>query len=357
MQQIQDNPAQSPATLTEFARRDSLEAPETYLEALEAVLEILTREGGLVQLPDVPGIILPDLHARREMLIEVLGTHIEEGPLAGEQIFELLQQGRINVVCVGDIPHSETRSDWVINLDGEWTQELLDREMVRSLGTALMVMYLKLQYPEHFFCLRGNHDDMVGELARDFRKYVGLKYNENDELVLTDEGKPVLTSDKGESILVREWVLNREGWGYKFLYKWSRFERALPLMAQGSYFVVSHTLPHQAVKKMDIQDMYRPRIVSLELTLRRGVKQDAIEGTLENLGVREQVKRWFHGHTPVPPEKHDGKYDEGLDGLTIRLNNPKKYVFAYVPASTDERMFDPEKDVYIKAVNEKGFHR
>lgn len=357
VRRIQQTPAYTLEALTEFARRDQLELPETYLSALDATLERLMQEGGLVQLQDLPTIVIPDLHARRGLLIDILGTRIEAGSASGSLVFELVQQGRMNVVCVGDIVHSETRSDWVINFEGEWTRDLLDKEMVRSLGAAAMMMYLKIQYPANFHCLRGNHDDMAGELAEDFRKFVGLKYDAQDELVLTGDGSPVLTGDKGESKLVREWVLNREGWGRPFLYRWSRFDRALPLMAQGSYYVISHTLPCIAVSKADIQDIYRPRIVTLELTSRRGENREAVEGTLESLGIKQQVKRWFYGHSQVPLDKNDGKYEESLDGLALRLNNPKKYVFAYVPGSSDERLFDPTKDVYIKAPDEDAFYR
>src|SRR5579884_222064 len=173
-QDIQDNPATTLEKLRELASRDSLESPETYRTALETVLEVLNKEESLIQLQDLPTIVIPDIHARRGLLLDVLSHSIREGPYRGQQIFELLQSGFINVVCVGDIVHSEERADWVINDDGDWTTELLDKEMIRSLGTALIIMYLKMQYPEHFHCLRGNHDDMVGELAKDFRKFVGL---------------------------------------------------------------------------------------------------------------------------------------------------------------------------------------
>lgn len=76
--------------------------------------------------------------------------------------------------------------------------------MVRSLGAGAMVMYLKLQFPEHFYCLRGNHDDITGELET-FRKFVGIRRDEQGEVVLID-GRPVLTADQGEPEIVREWI-------------------------------------------------------------------------------------------------------------------------------------------------------
>ncbi len=338
-----ENPASSLDTLKAFAQRDRLEPPGFYRTALENVVEVLSQQGSLPHIQDLPSIIIPDLHARRAMLADILSARIAQSA----SVFELLQQGRINVVCVGDIVHSEERSDWVINLDGEWTDELLDKEMVRSLGAGAMIMYLKLQFPDHFYCLRGNHDDIAGELGT-FRKFVGIRRDQKDDVVFVD-GHPVLTSDKGEPELVREWLLGREEWGQGFLDAWARFEQTLPLLLQGSYFVVSHTLPQIPLSEEAIRDPNRPKEITLELTTQRGIDSSAIIGTLENLKIQDVVQRWFYGHSIVPQDKNDGRYEENLDGLVVRLNNSKKYVFANVPSSSDERRFDPMKDVYIKA--------
>ena len=349
-----ENPAARLEALSDFAGHQQLEELQVYCDALAVATAVLVAQGGVVTLPDLPTIILPDLHARRELFIDVLSARLPEGPLAGEQVFELLRAGRINLLCVGDLVHSEQRDHWVINRDGEWTQDLLDKEMVRSLGAGMMAMYLKIEYPEHFYCLRGNHDDIAGELAADFRKFVGLKYNEQDELVYVD-GQPYKTGDKGESQLVREWVLNREGWGQSFLEAWARFERGLPLLALGPYYVVTHTLPRSAVSAADLHNPTRPREASLELTSRRGIHREAIAGTLDDLGIGERVQHWFYGHSMVSKETNGGRYEEGLDGLLVRLNSPKRHVFAYVPASTGERRFEPERDVFIKDPGEGDF--
>ncbi|GCE22766.1 metallophosphoesterase [Dictyobacter kobayashii] len=345
MLNVLNNPASTFEMLSDFARHNQLEPVETYRAALEAIVKVLPPPGSLLHLPDLPTLIIPDLHARREMLLAIFQTPLMEGPFAGRQVFELLQQGLINVVCVGDIVHSEERSNWVINLDGEWTPELLDKEMVRSLGAGAMIMYLKLQYPEHFHCLRGNHDDMAAEFGP-FRKFVGLKYDEQDEPVLVD-GQSVLTADKGESQIVRDWILAREGYGQTFLDAWTQFERALPLFAQGSYYVISHTLPDISFSESDLHDPNKLRNITLALTSNRGINPPAIKSTLDNLGLKDIVQRWFYGHSRVLPEKNGGKYEEDLDGLLVRLNNPKKQVFAYVPLASDERRFDPTRDVYL----------
>src|SRR5215467_5974170 len=199
-QGIIDNPARSLGELREFARRDCLELPETYRAAIDGALDVLHKEEGLIRLDPLPTIIIPDIHARRDMLIDILSSQLSDGLYKSNLIFELLQQKLINIVCIGDIVHSEERSAWVINDNGDWTTELLEKEMIRSLGTAALIMYLKMQYPKHFHCLRGNHDDIAGELSEDFRKFVGVKYKNNERVMIN--GRPMLTSGKGESKIV-----------------------------------------------------------------------------------------------------------------------------------------------------------
>lgn len=349
-----ENPARTLEALSDFARRDQLEPVETYRAALADALEVLSESGRLLYLADLPTVIIPDLHARRELLLAVLNVPLLEGSLAGRQIFELLQRGDINVICVGDIMHSEDRSHWVINPDGAWTAELLDKEMVRSLGMGAMVMYLKRQFPNHFHCLRGNHDDMSAQLGP-YRKFVGVKRDEQGELILSG-GHPVITGIKGESGIVKEWVLNREGWGQTFLEAWTQFERALPLFAQGAYYVITHTLPNIPLSEAILSDPARAQEVARALTWSREVNPTVLAETLDNLGIKGTVQRWFYGHTPVSQETNGGKYLEALDGLAVRLNNSERHVFAYVPAAGAERRFDPTRDVFIKSPEEDTFH-
>jgi hypothetical protein len=352
---IHNNPARSLSELSEFVRRDSLERPEAYRIAIDGVLDVLRREDGLIRLDPLPTIVIPDVHARRAMLTDILSFQLQDGPYIGNRIFDLLQQKLIYIVCLGDIMHSELRSDWVTNDNGDWANELLEKEMVRSLNTASLIMYLKMQYPTHFHCLRGNHDDIAGELAEDFRKYVGVKYENNERVMV--QGRPLLTSDKGESKIVRNWILTRSGWGQPFLYLWSQFDRALPVFATGAYYVVSHTLPQMSLTVSDIRNKNRPSRITFELTSQRGENREAMNRTLENLGIIHTVRRWFHGHTHVSPEINGGKFQESPDGLLIRINNQSNYVFAYVPGPNDKARFDPLKDVYIKTPTEATFHR
>ena len=88
----------------------------------------------------------------------------------------------------------------------------------------------------------------------------------------------------------------------------------------------------------------------------KSVQQEAMDQTLANLGLQESVLYWFHGHRNVSSAINEGKYAIGSGGRTVRLNNPKNYVFAYVPGPLDRRLFDPTIDVYIKKPAESAFH-
>ena len=150
-QDKKENPAHSLSALHEFANRGQLEEVETYTSVLDDTLAVLSQGDGLIQLADIPTIVIPDLHARRPMLTAILGFCLHEGSHAEKPIFDLLQQGLINVVCVGDIVHSEERSDWVINNDGKY-EESLDGLVVRLNNPKHYVFaYVPDSHVEHLF--------------------------------------------------------------------------------------------------------------------------------------------------------------------------------------------------------------
>lgn len=92
-----------------------------------------------------------------------------------------LSSGKLQVVCVGDGFHSESRAilRWKKAL-GEYTMDFIehraiDEEMSESLGVIIMVMKLKTAFPYFFHFLKGNHENIANENSADnrsFRKFV-----------------------------------------------------------------------------------------------------------------------------------------------------------------------------------------
>jgi hypothetical protein len=142
-------------------------------------------QGGLVDVdPNVVTVILPDLHAQRDYLMQALRLRV-----GGESLLSGLADGQANLLCLGDGMHSELhgRERWLQaeeEMSRGFQSPALKAEMVDSLGLLQMVMDLKVAYPKHFFFVRGNHEDM-------------------DPLV------PYYKFTRtGESVLVRTWVVH-----------------------------------------------------------------------------------------------------------------------------------------------------
>ena len=170
----------------------------------------------------MPTIVVPDLHARMDFFLSVLGYEAEEG----SPVIELLRSGRIQMVCLGDGVHAEGRASrrWRAALaefqDGYRSHANMDEEMRESLGVMIMVMEVKRSFPLHFHFLKGNHENIGNESEngnRPFRKYAL-------------EGLMVLT-------------YMQQFYGLELVSDYARFERDLPLLAVGGGFLLSHAEP------------------------------------------------------------------------------------------------------------------
>ena len=153
--------------LVRIARRSTLPEGDDYLSLLEEVTRVLDQEdpeyrprddknrpGGLIYLKDLPTIVIPDLHGRMDFILRVLNYTPGEVP-----VFQLLQRGQVQVVCVGDGFHGEARAAerWkraFKEFVGHYRKHrAMDEEMRESLGLMEMVMRLKVAFPEYFHFL------------------------------------------------------------------------------------------------------------------------------------------------------------------------------------------------------------
>lgn len=241
------------------------------------------RAGGLVELaPDLPAIIVPDLHARPTLLRDLLSLEMPgEGFVA-----DLLDQGRIQVVMVGDGPHTEgILAAWrwqlaEVEFQSGWvTRAAMDEEMTLAFNAMEIVARLVCRHPGRFLFLKGNHDNILNEDAngnRPFGKYA-------------QEGR-----------MASDWT--RRFLGEEFLRDYDAFERAMPLMARGAGFLVTHAEPAFVVRPEDvIEGRSRPEVVyALTWTANDAAKPEAVAGTLAAFldpAVRPGMA--FGGHRPV----------------------------------------------------------
>ncbi|MEA1910258.1 MAG: hypothetical protein U9N32_01115, partial [Spirochaetota bacterium] len=181
------------------------------------------KPGGLIVLKPIPTIIVPDLHGRVDYLRALLSWR---PPGSGSNVYQELSMGRLQLVCVGDGFHSESRGflrwkDALKEFTAEYKKhKAIDEEMKENLGVMMLVMELKAAFSEYFHFLKGNHENVLNEESLDNRPFRKFVY---------------------EGAMVKLWF-------EKFisnitLKKYYQFEKLLPVFAVGDRFCISHAEP------------------------------------------------------------------------------------------------------------------
>jgi hypothetical protein len=297
---------------------DKLEPKEKYMASIDAAIEVLKKESGVVELArkDVPTIVVSDLHARKEFIGNLL-----LGEYQGEPVLDLLAQGRLNIVCVGDGLHTE-RSE-------NWDNDDMNKEMAAGLNTMAIVMELKTMFPNNFHFLRGNHDDVDG---LDFAKNV--------------------KEPGGESRKVREWM-KQYGQGFNFLDAYRHFESQLPYIVTGRDYLIEHSAPGgESGEAWELPSIDKIRAkddaVKLNLTWTDNAAAShadmaeiaRLSASLKSeLGLPANAKM-FIGHRN---SQVDGKlYRSQYNGELIQVNDDKQMLITIIPP---DGSFDPDKHV------------
>ncbi len=280
--------------------------------------------GGLVLLkPWLPVVIVPDLHARTGYLNALI--RIRRGQAT---VLDALLAGQIQIVCVGDGFHSEARGArrwkqaWQEYRDGFLRHEAMDEEMAESLSLMLMVMILKTAAPEYFHFIKGNHENVTNSEEggnRSFGKYAW------------------------EGVMVRDWFV--QFLGEELLFRWSKFEHSLPLLAVGGRFMVSHAEPREFYSREEvISGRNNPALVFDFTWTGNG---ESREGTVEKmlahyLGEDDYDSLYFGGHRPV-----SGPYSLRAGGRYVQIHNPERNIAVILEPG---RAPNPRRD--IRAIEE-----
>ena len=287
--------------------------------------------GSLIELKNkLPSIIVPDIHARPEFIKNILNYSLpdgfcknNEGTFVKCSVKEALEQKLINVICVGDAIHTELTSERWNYISAEFdngikTGPVMKAEMREGLSIICALMCLKLNYPENFHFIKGNHENILNE--NDGGDYAFCKY--------ADEG-----------FMVKEFI--SEYYGEDVLYLISCWEKALPLVVAGHNFVVSHGEPLSAYTRQQLVDarFYGNVVNGLIWTKNGDVKENTSHVIMKELLSLEESEKsfYFAGHRPV-----SGNYALRQEGRFIQIHNPRKQNIALVSA---EGTFDPDKDI------------
>ena len=315
-----------------MSRREPLDTRVIY-QSLDRAIEFLGsadattrptdvrgKPGGLVRLPPSDYVVIvPDLHARGEFLRGVAKSWIAAGTGTVE---EDLAAGRATMVCVGDAFHGEARAmDRWRNayrefLAGFDPSPAMDEEMTESIDVLLEVTRLQISYPTRFHFLKGNHENVANERGEGnfpFRKFAY------------------------EGDMVREWILRVLGQQvFDSIYRW---EKALPLVAEGDRFLVAHAEPARAYSPWEILNAYLDPATIIGLTWTDNGQADSgsVADTLEGFFPGDEESRIFGGHRPTC-----GKFALRQNERYVQINSPARWVIA---AFRRVDSFDPKRDI------------
>ena len=307
-------------SLRAMASKTTLEDKSVLMSSLGRVTALQKQSTGIIDLPrGLPTMVIPDIHAQRDYL-----THALQHEVNGEKVLDLLKQGKMNLLCLGDGMHSESRgyNRWLAAeqdyLRGNRDSTAMRQEIVESFGTMKMVMDLKEALGEHFVYLRGNHDDIAGG----FRKFC-------DRV--------------GESQLMATWVTDH--YGADLFSQWAEFEKSMPLVARGTGFVASHAAPGAALTRDEIESRSERATNVLTWTdntqwAESGAKREIFQGNMETVQAGA-FDHWLVGHRKVQNSNFRGQFDNGL--IQINPTDAEGYVVAIIGP---DGKFDPKQDTF-----------
>ncbi len=325
-------------SLDELLNLNILPEYELLSDLLKSVIDVLENEktdyrplassgetGALIELQkNLPVLIIPDIHARPDFINNILDFEI---PLdyVNEKltVYEALQKGQVYVVCVGDAIHNELKGKRWKAIQKEFNQNVytgknMQDEMIQSLSALTSVMKLKIEFPEYFHFLKGNHENILNQNGEG--DFAFCKYAE-------------------EGFMVKQFI--SDYYGDDILYFISLYEKSLPLIASSINCVISHAEPADFYSKEAlINARENSKIIEgLTWTKNEQVTKETVLYILKNLLDKNQLKNafYFTGHRPV-----QDNYALRQNGKLIQIHNP--YLQNIVIVSKN-KIFNPDEDI------------
>ena len=315
--------------------RDRPPEPKELLEETLATAAVLDDEpeeirprdrgglpGGLLRLyPEIPTILVPDLHARMELVLSVLALKDEQGSPAVDR----MAAGGLQILCLGDGFHAEGRAvlRWQAALEefkgGYRKHSHMDEEMRESLGVMEMVMALKREFPNHFHFLKGNHENVANEQG---------------------EGNFPFLKFANEGLMVK--IYMDHFYGEEILKAYAELEKKFPLLAVGNNFLASHAEPAWFMQEQEVVEYHRlPQVVyGLTWTDNDEAEPGSVQQMLDHYLEPEAADTAYHfgGHRPV----REG-YNLRSDGRYVQIHDPDRFVVAVLPATG---AIDLDRDIH-----------
>lgn len=305
--------------------------PVEFVGVLKKVQQILGSEGsyrpddnngkpgGILYLDnELPVILVPDLHARRDFFLALMKFEYSYG----QNVAEGLLSNDIQVVCVGDGVHAEIRAvdrwreAYSEFAGGFKKHKHMDEEIAESFGLMRMVVDQKTRFPENFHFIKGNHENILNENGNGNFPFGKFAY---EGQMVTDYTRIFLGDD--------------------FLKAYAEFEKSLPLFVIGENFLVSHAEPREFFNQESIIN-YRqnPDVVSgLTWTANEAAEPESVQKMLDAY-IDGNGEYYFGGHRCI-----DGLYNVRASGQYVQFHNPHQFNLVYIKPGLG---IDLERDIF-----------
>lgn len=266
--------------------------------------------GGLIDFKkdDKLTIVVPDLHARPEFLLNILNCKIKfllsktDFKLFLKQnhksaknlcIFDGLLQDCVRLVFVGDILHSErNRLRWKkIEQEfknGIFTGKNICKEMGEGLSLWNALCNLKINFSQNVHILKGNHENILNK---------------------TENGDYAFKKFVEEGDMCRIFIKNY--YGDDILYLIHCVEKSLPIVFAGKNVVVSHAEPAFGFSKSQIinANKFSEVIEGFTWTANGDAQEGSVEAVIKNLFCDEK--------------KSESKNNEFFENKNVKTKNLK----------------------------------
>jgi hypothetical protein len=271
----------------------------------------------------IPLVVVPDIHARVDLLTSVLSTSFPEHGI-DRPLLSAIDEGSAQFLMIGDYVHGEARvrDRWVRSFEefttGYRKRDAMDEEMRESLSVLQIAALLKRTYPRLVHGLKGNHENIANEEGGGNHQFGKFVY---------------------EGAMVAEYM-NRVYPGDAFAAVY-RFEKSLPLLAVYGTTLVSHAEPARAFDRDEIIS-YRDRgdvVEGMTWTDNGAAERGSVDEMIATfIGASDTDESiYLGGHRPV-----HGAYALRAGGRYVQFHNPSRYLAAIPPLS---RPFDPDRDI------------
>lgn len=207
--------------------------------------------GGLIDFKndDKLTIVVPDLHARPDFLLNILNckikfllskgdfkTFLKKNPKIAKnlRVFDALKQNCARLVFVGDILHSEKNKLRWKKIEQEFENNIFTgKNICKEMGEGFSLLFalckLKISFPQNVQILKGNHENILNK---------------------TENGDYAFRKFAEEGDMCRVFVQNY--YGDDILYLIHCAEKNLPIVFAGKNVVVSHAEPASGFSKNQI---------------------------------------------------------------------------------------------------------